>query len=227
MKKNIILAAVAGAALAVLTVFIFTDSREVERVAQEKALEEAKEEKPKREVTKSAVINFTKEEEGYRGHLEGDGYVIDYCGIDAETINVPKEIDGYPVKKISKLSFARRFCKNIVLPDSVEEIGERAFINCEDLESISLGNNLKKIGGEALKSCHVLKEVTFPEGMAEIGDFVFAENEALTRINIPGKATKIGTILDMGTCPNAVIVTPAGSQADKDAGEKKLPVHNE
>lgn len=228
MKGNIILASIAGAAFAAVTVFTVIDKNEAARIAEELALEQEEQEtKPKREPEKNAVINVKSENKGYTGHAEGDYYVIDYCGIDADTITVPAEIEGYPVKKIGKLSFARRFCKNVILPDSIEEIGDRAFINCEDLESITLGNGLKKIGTEALKSCHVLKEVTFPEGMAEIADIVFAENEELTRINIPGKDTKTGTVLEPETCPKAVIVTPAGSQADKTAREKSLPVQNE
>ena len=227
MKLNIILAALAGAAFAAVTVFAVIDKNEMARLAEELAFEEETESvKPKREVEKTAVITVTTKDKNYTGHVEEDYFVIDYCGIDADTITVPEEIEGYPVKKLGKLSFARRFCKNIVLPDSIEEIGERAFINCEGLESIKFGSGLKKMGGEALKSCHVLKEVTFPDGMAELADIVFAENEKLTVINIPGKDTKIGNPAEFETCPKAVIVTPAGSQADKIAREKKLPVEN-
>ena len=210
-----------------LTIFVFMENKEYVRIAEEKALEEAAETEPRREVTKTAVINIAADEGGFSGHVEGDYYVIDYCSLDEEIINVPDSIDNYPVKKLGKLSFARRFCKQVNLPDSVEEIGERAFINCEDLESISFGNGLKKIGPEALMSCHLLKEVSFPEGMAEIADLVFRENEELIRINIPGNGTKTGIILETDTCPKAVTVTPAGSEADKTARENSIPVQNE
>ena len=226
--KNIILAAIAGAAFAALTACIIIDKNTVEYVADNTTVEETTETtKPQREVEKTAIIGINSKDGDYLGHAEGDYYVIDYCGLDDETITVPDKIEGLPVKKIGKLGFARRFCKKIILPDSVEEIGERAFINCELLESITVGKGLKKIGPEALKSCHALKEAAFPDGMSEIANNVFSENEELTRIIIPGKDTKIGDLLDVSTCGKALLMTSAGSQADKTAREKKLPVQNE
>ena len=226
--KKIILAAITGAAVAALTACIIIDKNAVEYVAENTAIEDASETTiSQREVEKTAVIGISSKDSDYRGHSEGDYYVIDYCGLDDEIITVPDTIDGLPVKKIGKLSFARRFCKKVILPDSVEEIGDRAFINCELLESITLGKGLKKIGPEALKSCHALKEAAFPDGMSEIANNVFSENEELTRIIIPGKDTKIGDLLDVSTCGKAVLMTSAGSQADKTAREKKLPVQNE
>lgn len=226
--KNIIIASVVGAAFSALAACIMSEKNTVESMAYSAVVEETTETtKSQREVEKTAVVNLSSKRNAYRGHAEGDYYVIDYCGMDDETITVPDTIDGLPVKKIGKLSFARRFCKKIILPDSVEEIGERAFINCERLESISLGKDLKKIGAEALAGCHALRETAFPEGMSEISDNVFCENEELTRIIIPGKDTKTGNILDLSTCGKAVLITPAGSQAEKTARENKLPVQNE
>lgn len=39
--------------------------------------------------------------------------------------------------------------EHVVIPDSVIEIGERAFYTCLQLEEVTMGNGVKKIGQEA------------------------------------------------------------------------------
>ncbi len=236
MKGKIITIIISAAAVAALVWFLNSDYRNIlfspfwsdSAVTATNIAQESESETTVfvRDSKDRAGISVSRDFGDFRGHVEKDYYVIDYCNEDAGVIKVPDSIDGYPVKKLGKLSFARRFCKEIIIPDSVEEIGERAFINCEELEKITLGKGLKKMGSEALKSCHVLKAVAFPEGMQEIGDMVFDENENLESIGIPGKDTKIGALIEKSSCPKAVIVTPKDSQADKTAKEKQFSVRN-
>ena len=47
------------------------------------------------------------------------------------------------------------------LPDSVEEIGNRAFNGCSALETITVGASVKKLGSYAFSACSSLKTVIF------------------------------------------------------------------
>lgn len=49
----------------------------------------------------------------------------------------------------------------VVIPESINEIGDYAFSGCENLYSISFGSNVQKIGKDAFRSCHGLQKVEF------------------------------------------------------------------
>lgn len=54
------------------------------------------------------------------------------------------------------------YLKNIILPDSLEIIGEGAFIN-SGLTSLIIPDSVEKIGSYAFHSCKYLEKITFPE----------------------------------------------------------------
>ncbi len=88
----------------------------------------------------------------------GDGILIDYNGMGGNVV-VPEG-----VKSISSA-----FCKNekiesVVLPESVEYIGEAAFMGCVSLKSINLPASVKRIGDSAFRGCRLLS-LDVPEGI--------------------------------------------------------------
>ena len=62
--------------------------------------------------------------------------------------------------------------KSIVLPNSVEELGEAPFSN-SNFESITLSSSLKVIPAEAFKGCRRLTKLVIPASVTEIKDNVF------------------------------------------------------
>ena len=54
------------------------------------------------------------------------------------------------------------FIREVILPDSVEVIGEWAFYTCANLEQVRMSRNLRRIGKDAFKGCHRLKSVEVP-----------------------------------------------------------------
>ena len=63
--------------------------------------------------------------------------------------------------------------KSIVLPNSVEELGEAPFSN-SNFESITLSSSLKVIPAEAFKGCRRLTKLVIPASVTEIRDNVFS-----------------------------------------------------
>jgi hypothetical protein len=51
--------------------------------------------------------------------------------------------------------------KNVFIGASVTAIPERAFHDCENLESLSLGNAVASIGNRAFRNCYSLTEIRY------------------------------------------------------------------
>ena len=142
---------------------------------------------------------------------KSDFYVLDkntllsYQGKE-DTITVPEGI-----KIIGDTFFEKKNCKQIILPNSVEEIGERAFYQCKQLEQINLPDGLKKIGSEAFcetklnkikipKNVSVgedifsfsdLREAVLPNEMKVIPAYLFNNCRKLRKVNVPEQLQKI------------------------------------
>ena len=64
----------------------------------------------------------------------------------------------------------------------VTSIGDYAFYNCINLESITIPNSVTSIGDEAFYDCISLESVTIPNSVTKIGESLFAGCSALTSI---------------------------------------------
>ena len=56
----------------------------------------------------------------------------------------------------------------------VTSIGERAFISCSRLTSITIPNSVTSIGERAFEGCSRLTSITIPNSVTSIGDIAFA-----------------------------------------------------
>lgn len=81
---------------------------------------------------------------------------------------------------------------DIVIPENVVRIGERAFRNCIHLTSVVIPEGVIGIGYEAFRNCIQLKSVTIPNSMVTLSDTAFAGCENLTEIHLPERLEKIG-----------------------------------
>lgn len=66
----------------------------------------------------------------------------------AEVVVIPDEIDGKPVTVIDKSCFANcsKTLKKVILPDTLKEIGDYAFEQCEKLEKPVIPPSVTKVG---------------------------------------------------------------------------------
>lgn len=72
---------------------------------------------------------------------------------------------------------------NFAVPSGVEEIGDKAFYNCSNLESVSFPVSLKEIGEWSFYNCRTLSEITIPENVAEIGWGAFDACSSLLNVS--------------------------------------------
>lgn len=90
---------------------------------------------------------------------------------------------GKNLRTIGESAFCEsRYTGSLTIPDSVVEIGERAFYQCENLNgTLTLGRSLRTIGKEAFYWCAFTGSLTIPEGVAEIADGAFSSLHQFNR----------------------------------------------
>lgn len=71
-------------------------------------------------------------------------------------------------------------CKSSIIPDTVEEIGQCAFIGRETLTNITIPSSVKIIGDWAFRSCTGLKEVYLSSTVTQVGYRAFHDCPILT-----------------------------------------------
>ncbi|MBR4264112.1 MAG: leucine-rich repeat protein [Paludibacteraceae bacterium] len=131
-------------------------------------------------------------------------------------------VDGYIVysddTKATLLACYTSAQGEIVIPNSVTSIGDRAFYWCSGLTSVTIPNSVTSIGSSAFSGCSGLTSVTIPNKVTSIGSSAFSGCSGLTSVTIPNSVTSIGdaafgwcTGLTSVTIPNSV--TSIGSRA--------------
>lgn len=94
------------------------------------------------------------------------------------------------VTEIGERAFLACFSlKSITLPNSVTEIGYSAFYGSY-LTEVTIPNSVTNIGYSAFSACS-LTDITIPHSVVEIGESAFLNNN-FTSITIPSSVTKIG-----------------------------------
>ena len=81
---------------------------------------------------------------------------------------------------------------NYIIPNSVTNIGDKAFEDCKSLVSIKIPNSVTYIGDKAFWKCISLNSINIPNSVTNIGNFAFSWCKSLTSINIPDSVTYIG-----------------------------------
>ena len=95
---------------------------------------------------------------------------------------------------------------DIIIPNSVINIGERAFELCSGLTSIEIPNSVTSIGDRAFSGCRKLISVSTPNNITSIGSSTFSNCSGLTSIEIPNSVTSIGSSAFSG-CSGLTSVT--------------------
>ena len=95
---------------------------------------------------------------------------------------------------ISNMAFMNcQSLTEISIPSSVKKIQDNAFSGCTNLEDVTFGDNsiLTTIGNGCFYQCTSLKDVVLPSAVQTIGQNVF-DTSGLQNITIPATVTTIG-----------------------------------
>ena len=99
--------------------------------------------------------------------------------------------------------------RNVTIGNGVTTIGEQAFFGCVCLESIVIPDSVTEIGDEAFNDCPYLSNVSLGNGVARIGDWAFHNCGEMIGIAIPDSVTSIGSDV---FCANLVYIFYSDSE---------------
>ena len=94
-----------------------------------------------------------------------------------------------------------QYSGNLIIPTSVvhndityevSAIGESAFKDCLDLESVTLHSGIKRIGDAAFQNTRI-KNIVLPEGLIQINRYAFSYCKYLSSIVLPKSLKEIGS----------------------------------
>ena len=94
--------------------------------------------------------------------------------------------------KWEETAITRPALKRVVLPNSVQSIGNGAFYNCTSLDDFTMPKNITSIAENAFYLCHSLQSINLPAALTEVPKNAFHGCSSLTDITFPEKLKVIG-----------------------------------
>lgn len=135
----------------------------------------------------------------YTLYTDNTACITGYAG-SSPVVSIPAEIDGAKVVGLeNKALKSSSTLKELILPDSVEAIGNYAAMYCDSLEKVTIGKNIKHIGISAFEGSQEnaytgkskLTTVVFNGAPKTISEKAFYFCSALTEIVLPEGVTQI------------------------------------
>ncbi len=104
----------------------------------------------------------------------------------ADTLSVPAELAGLPVRTLGERLFANnQTLREVTLPDSITKLEREVFAGCTALTSVSLPANLRDLPDRAFFGCTKLQTIVLPDTLQTMGEGCFADCTALTALSLP------------------------------------------
>ncbi len=108
------------------------------------------------------------------------------------TVIIPETYKGKQVLSISENAFKNSNIEVINLPNGLESIKTKAFLNAKNLKKIDIPSTVREIRGSAFENCTNLTTVNLHEGLKEIRGSAFKNNVNLVDINLPNSLEYLG-----------------------------------
>lgn len=117
--------------------------------------------------------------------IVGDGILLDHDGA-GPVVTVPEG-----VKKIVGAFQNNALITEVILPDSLTEIGGYSFSSCTQLTTVTIPETVTRIGDWAFAKCISLKEIAIPNSVTSIGERCFLYCTSAERLTISEKISII------------------------------------
>ena len=148
-----------------------------------------------------------------------DEFGVKYSKDGRKLLKAPQNLDGtYSIRKGTKIICDEAFrwskfigCRSLtslVIPDSVTNIGDKAFAGCRSLSDIVIPDSVTSIGDNAFVGCESLTDIVLSDRITSIGEFAFNWCDSLTEVVIPNSVTSIGEFAFWGCSSLTSLVIP-------------------
>lgn len=142
-----------------------------------------------------------------------DGIVISKYNGNVKKVIIPYYLDGYKVTSIGNRAFMSNALEAIIIPSSVTNIAQWAFVGCNYLESITLPSNITNIGLDAFfLTGFYNNDSNWENNALYIGEYLISCKETETNAytiksgtkNVAGGAFQYASSITSITIPNSV-----------------------
>jgi len=137
--------------------------------------------------------------------------------VGLKTLSLPAMLE-----QIGAYALSGTGLKTIQIPKTVYWIGDGAFSDCKNLDTIEIRENINAIPAKMFQGCVNLKRIKLHEQLSGIGDCAFADCSNLETIYIPDSVTAIGENAFEGVNEKFILMCSFGSYAESYARKKKL-----
>ncbi len=117
---------------------------------------------------------------------------------ELEKIEIPATYKGVAVTTVGAIgdstttTSSNNVLTEVVLPDSITSISDKAFYNCRKLNVINIPEGVVSIGNQAFYGCNAIPSLTIPDSVVTIGAQAFYSCNNMTSIDIGAGVTSIG-----------------------------------
>lgn len=128
------------------------------------------------------------------GEVMVDENIVDglnaYEGVCIIPEKVNFEGDNYTVTAIAEGAFSYSKVTDVVIPNSVIELGCEAFLGCNELKNITLSLNINEIPRECFLGTSLVN-IAIPEGVRKVGYAAFQDCHLLHTVMLPSTLERI------------------------------------
>ena len=125
----------------------------------------------------------------FRYEIKDNEVTIKGLGDETLTeISIPNEIEDCPVTSIGQAAFNGTKLEQVVLPNTITNIGSNAFYGCKSLEKVNLPDGICKIKDGTFNGCQSLEEIKIPDSVTHIGKMAFYQCGELKKLQMPCSA---------------------------------------
>ena len=124
------------------------------------------------------------------------------AGASFEVIDGFKYLLDSDTKTATLLPNTEKYAGDIVIPESVKSkdgndykvmaLGDKCFLWCEKLTSITIPSSVTSLGDECFSVCSGLTSIAIPSSVTSLGENCFSSCSGLTSITIPSSVTSLG-----------------------------------
>ena len=130
-------------------------------------------------------------------------------------LEIPATVDGQKVTALEKGCFQDfDLIETVTLPDTLESIGDQAFLGCDHLRAVKLTENVQVIGKEAFSNCPALEAMYIPQSVQTVGDNAFSACNQFKCLFFAGTLEEWNQLYPQGLGSSTQIYGVSGPDAD-------------
>ena len=129
--------------------------------------------------------------------ISGKGDMKNYSSFsatewDSKKDTIKKVIINSGVTSLGDYAFAQlRNLETVSIPNTVTKIGTATFYECNSLQTVTLPSSVKTLGSYAFFNCYSMSKFSFGD-VEQIGSYTFAQCNALTSVSLPKTVISLG-----------------------------------